>query len=178
MCTIGGLNALFCHTRFLFFSVFFVVKEACSTSVQWCAALSSPCRWRRCWPPGGLRPRCAARLAQLRIARWLCHAQAARFWFIELWWSRRGPRCPTRRLWHTPCTMSLHDCSTAASATSFASPYAELHVRQRLCTARATRLARGERLQSSKRQAWRRLYADLCGRLSVYAIDPSSECII
>ena len=60
---------------------------------------------------------------------------------------------------------------------SFASPYAELHVRQRLCTARATRLARGERLQSSKRQAWRRLYADLCGRLSVYAIDPSSECI-
>jgi hypothetical protein len=74
--------------------------------------------------------------------------------------------------------MSLHDCSTAASATSFASPYAELHVRQRLCTARETRLARGERLQSSKRQAWRRLYADLCGRLSVYAIDPSSECII
>ena len=130
------------------------------------------------WSPGGLRPRCAARLAQLRIARWLCHAQAARFWFIGLWWSRRGPRCPTRRLWHTPCTMSLHDCSTAASATSFASPYAELHVRQRLCTARATRLARGERLQSSKRQAWRRLYADLCGRLSVYAIDPSSECII
>ena len=43
--TIGGLNARVCHTRFLFFSVFFVVKEACvdrrSKSSMVCCALES-----------------------------------------------------------------------------------------------------------------------------------------
>ena len=37
--------------------------------------------------------------------------------------------------------MKLHGCSTAAPATSFALPCAELLARQRACTARATRLA-------------------------------------
>jgi hypothetical protein len=72
-------NALFCHTRFLFFSVVLIGKEACSTSVEWCPPLSRPGRRRCCRPPAGLRPRRAVWLAQLRIAQWRCPAQAARF---------------------------------------------------------------------------------------------------
>jgi hypothetical protein len=110
--------------------------------------------------------------------RWRCSAQAIRSWIPGLQWSRQGSRRPTRRLWPEHCMMMLHGCSTAAPATSFASPRAEPHARQRVCTARATLLARGERLQSSKQDAWRRLYADLCGRLSIYVFDSSSVCII
>jgi len=131
----------FCPTRCLFFSPFCVAKQAFTTCVQWGPALSSPCRWCRCRLPAGLRPRCAARSAQSRIARWRCPAQAARSRFPGLQWSRWGPRRPTRRLWPEHCMMKLHGCSTAAPATSFALPCAELLARQRACTARATRLA-------------------------------------
>ena len=75
-------------TRFSFFSAFCVAKQAFTTCVQWGPALSSPCRWCRCRLPAGLRPRCAARSAQSRIARWRCPAQAARSRFPGLQWSR------------------------------------------------------------------------------------------
>jgi hypothetical protein len=143
-----------CPTRFLFFSPFCVAKQAFTTCVQWGSALSSPCRWRRCQLPAGLRPRCAGQMAQLCTVRWRCPAQATRSLISGLQWSRQGSRCPTRRLWPEHCMMTLHGCSTAAPATSFAFLCVEPLARQRAGTARATRSDRGERSPLHCGGAW------------------------